>query len=324
MESKPTTAQAATQPEEKPWDANAIIGKVFAQYDYELTSRDAILYSLSLGFNQDPMRRDDYKFTYENAEGFQAFPTMPVVIIHKDNTAFMRLEGLPPINPMMVLHGSEIVNVVKPLEIGKKYKIVQKLRDVVDKKKFTLLVGEHTVSAADNDKDVYATIVGQSVVKGFPTTGLKAKTKLTKFPARPTEAPHHISEVRIAPGQAFLYRLNGDYNPLHVDPDMAAIGGFKFPILHGLCTKGVCAKTVYEKYALNQPDLIKRVGSQFVGHVFPGETLVVEMWRKDNFIYYEAKVKERGATAMKAFMELKGSSPTVTSGGADQNERPKL
>lgn len=77
------------------------------------------------------------------------------------------------------------------------------------------------------------------------------------------------------------------------------------PIIHGLCTKGVCAKAVYEKFANNQPQLIKRIASKFVGHVFPGEHLIVDMWKQGNTIYYEAKVKERGTLALIAFIELR-------------------
>jgi len=85
---------------------------------------------------------------------------------------------------------------------------------------------------------------------------------------------------------------------------MAAVVNFKEPIIHGLCTKGVCAKLAYETFCNGNPHLVKKVSSRFVGHVFPGEHLLVEMWRKDNIVYYEARVKERGTTALKAFMEL--------------------
>jgi acyl dehydratase len=85
---------------------------------------------------------------------------------------------------------------------------------------------------------------------------------------------------------------------------MAAIANFKEPIIHGLCTKGVCAKLVYETFCNGDPSLVTKVSSRFVGHVFPGEHLEVEMWKNGSIVYYEAKVKERGTTALKAFMEL--------------------
>lgn len=61
---------------------------------------------------------------------------------------------------------------------------------------------------------------------------------------------------------------------------MSAIGGFKVPILHGLCTYGITAKAVYEKYHKDDPTLLKKINARFTGHVFPGETLVVQMWKE--------------------------------------------
>jgi 3-hydroxyacyl-CoA dehydrogenase/3a,7a,12a-trihydroxy-5b-cholest-24-enoyl-CoA hydratase/multifunctional beta-oxidation protein/peroxisomal enoyl-CoA hydratase 2 len=140
-------------------------------------------------------------------------------------------------------------------------------------------VGEHVITAAENEKDVYAVVTGQTVVRGLGGFGFKGAHKLTSWPKKPSEAPTYTVETRILPGQGFLYRLNGDINPLHVDPEMAKIAGFPMPIIHGLCTKGVCAKAVYEKFTPNHPELIKKVASKFVGHVFPGEHLIVDMWK---------------------------------------------
>ena len=86
---------------------------------------------------------------------------------------------------------------------------------------------------------------------------------------------------------------------------MAKIANFEKPIIHGLCTKGMSAKVVYEKFCNGNPKLIKKISSKFVGHVFPGEHLIVEMWKNGNTIYYESKVKERGTTALKAMIELR-------------------
>ena len=118
----------------------------------------------------------------------------------------------------------------------------------------TVGVAESTISAFENDKEVFAVITGQTIIRGLGGFGHKGVVKLTQFPAKkPTETPTHTAEVRIQPGQAFLYRLNGDLNPLHVDPEMAKIANFEMPIIHGLCTKGVCAKAVYEKFCNNNP-----------------------------------------------------------------------
>ena len=87
------------------------------------------------------MKRDEYKFTYENSPDFTSFPTNPVVIAHKDYIAFMSTPGLPSFNPIMVLHGSEEVEVVKPIEAGRKYRVSEKIIDIQDKGKMTVIIG---------------------------------------------------------------------------------------------------------------------------------------------------------------------------------------
>jgi acyl dehydratase len=98
--------------------------------------------------------------------------------------------------------------------------------------------------------------------------------------------------------------LNGDFNLLHIDPRVAKAGNFEVPILHGLCTYGFSARAVYDRYCNNNPKIIKRIGGRFTSHVFPGETLVIEMWKDGNIIYYETKTKERGLVVMKGLIEL--------------------
>jgi len=90
----------------------------------------------------------------------------------------------------------------------------------------TILVCQCQIVAADNDKDVYSIITSQNVIRGLGGFGFKGVTKQPVFPDRPKTAPTAVGETRIWAGQGFLYRLNGDYNPLHVDPDMAKIANF--------------------------------------------------------------------------------------------------
>lgn len=85
--------------------------------------------------------------------------------------------------------------------------------------------------------------------------------------------------------QAILYRLTGDFNPLHIDPDMAAMGGFQKPILHGLCTYGLVAKAFIQNIAGGHQKLFKTMHCRFTSHVFPGETLIVSFWKEPNGQY---------------------------------------
>lgn len=80
--------------------------------------------------------------------------------------------------------------------------------------------------------------------------------------------------------------MSGDLNPLHIDPDMAAVGGFDKPILHGLASYGFTARMIYEKYCNGNPRALAKFCARFTSHVFPGETLVVEMWKEGNFVIF--------------------------------------
>src|SRR5512134_282186 len=109
----------------------------------------------------------------------------------------------------------------------------------------------------------------------------------------PDRKPDLVVESPTLPQQALLYRLCGDKNPLHADPEFAKIGGFDRPILHGLCSFGIVCKAVVDR-ALGG-DVAKVAGYQarFAGVVFPGETLVTSLWREGDRFIVAAKTKER-------------------------------
>ena len=120
--------------------------------------------------------------------------------------------------------------------------------------------------------------------------------------------PDWTSEEKTLPQQAIIYRLNGDTNPLHIDPKASTLGGFERPILHGLCFYGFTSRMVYDKFGNNDPSTIKKVSARFTSHVYPGESLIVDMWKdsKGGKIYYEARTKERNLVVLKGIMEFKG------------------
>lgn len=93
--------------------------------------------------------------------------------------------------------------------------------------------------------------------------------------------------------QAILYRLTNDRNPLHIDPEMAAMGGFEAPILHGLCFMGITSRSVQQHFFKDEPELMKQINVRFTAHVFPGETLIVNAWKEKDTIIFATKTKER-------------------------------
>ena len=114
-------------------------------------------------------------------------------------------------------------------------------------------------------------------------------------------------ESKTLPQQALLYRLSGDKNPLHADPDFAKMGGFDTPILHGLCSYGIVCKAVVDAALGGDTSQVARYQARFAGVVFPGETIVTSVWRENGKLLISSASKERGAPVLSnACITLRG------------------
>jgi acyl dehydratase len=204
----------------------------------KLTQEQAILYALSVGANQDPMNKTDLKFTYENRPDFQIIQSFTSQFSVLDLLKIRECPGLPDYNPMALLHGEQVIKPVHPLKIGANLRTINKIIDIEDKKSGALV----TVSSETHDADegfVYSKNIAKLFIRGIggfsddPDSAPVTKTEA--FPKAVSEKAIEEITLTSAPNQAHLYRIaSGDVNPMHVDPDQAAEGGFKRPILHGL------------------------------------------------------------------------------------------
>ncbi len=265
-----------------------------AAYD----EKDVMLYALGIGFGRDPLDEKELPFVYEN-NGLKVVPTFASVIGRGEAPAErQRMPQKSSINFAMVVDGERRITVHKPLPPKCAVLADERYLDILDKGegKGAVLIQERVVKeAASGDK--LCTIVTSIFARGDGGFGGKAQggPALHEIPER---APDLVKECDTRPDQALLYALSGDRNPLHRDPAFARMVGFPRPILHGLCSYGTACRAVLSTVAGYQPERIRQFDVRFSKPVFPGETLVVEIWADGGTISYRASVKERRGTVV--------------------------
>ena len=275
---------------------NQAIGVEFARSIYSYSERDAVLYALGIGAPSDPIHPAELKFVYERSDDFQVLPTF-AVIFAKDLIRQFLCGDIAGIryNPMMMVHGEQELDVLKPLPPSATVTSQFKIADIMDKGSGLLMIFE--VATCDDLGDLLAKARTSVFIRGLGGFGgHRGASRKVDIPDR---APDRVHEGTTLPQQALLYRLAGDANPLHADPSMAAIGGYDRPILHGLCTYGFAARALIKQFCDNDARRLSGLDARFVYHVFPGETLVTEMWRRNaSEICFQTKVKERAAVVL--------------------------
>ncbi|KAF2431335.1 peroxisomal multifunctional enzyme type 2 [Tothia fuscella] len=256
--------------------------------DFSYDDRDVILYNLGLG-----AKRTELPLVFENADNFQVLPSFGVIPPFNAVPPFSMGDILPNFSPMMLLHGEQYLEIRQfPIPTQATLVSYPSLVDVVDKGKAGIIVTGQVTKDKNTGKDVFynesTVFVRGSGGFGGPKD-MKDRGNATKANAPPKRAPDAAKEEKTSEEQAAIYRLSGDRNPLHIDPEFAAVGGFKEPILHGLCFFGIAVKHVVQQYGM-----IKNVKVRFVGTVLPGQTLRTEMWKEGNRILFQMKVVETG------------------------------
>lgn len=282
-------------------DPSKALGATLPPAEASWNQDQIILYALGagIGFEQDPTSKEVLQYTYEN--GLKALPTYGVIPVFGTLMSLMTVPGIQ-INPMMILHGEQYLEILKaPMPVNATVINEAKLTGIYDKgfdeekkkgKGATIEVEVLTKDKASGEplfKNVFTTFVrGEG---GFAPNGPKAPEAGNNPPDRPADK---VLEYKTMGHQALLYRLSGDKNPLHADPMFAKMGGFSKPILHGLCSFANVGRAVIDGFAGGDPTKFRSIKVRFTSPVYPGETIVVSMWKEsDTDIIVKASVKER-------------------------------
>ncbi|HWP65796.1 MAG TPA: MaoC/PaaZ C-terminal domain-containing protein [Candidatus Limnocylindria bacterium] len=267
------------------------VGKKLDPVTYTYTERDVMLYALGVGCG-----RDDLQFTYE--KDLRVLPTFAVIASFP---AMMQLGGALKVNPAMVLHGEQAIALKAPIPTRGTLTTTPTVTAVYDKGKGAVAVVE-TDTVNEKGTLLFHNTASIFVRGEGGFGGERGPSGPRNVP--PDRPPDKSVSYATLPQQALIYRLSGDYNPLHADPDFAKLAGFDMPILHGLCTYGHAGRAVLAAFCGNDPARLKSLEVRFSGVVFPGETITTDMWDVGGGTIVLTARTERGEALSAAAAEI--------------------
>ncbi|WP_420752010.1 MaoC/PaaZ C-terminal domain-containing protein [Rhodococcus sp. O3] len=271
-----------------PIDPSVAIGAELPSQDFSWSSSEVQLYNLGIGAGSRPT--DPAELRYLSDGRSQVLPTFATVAatFHAVEPPKVSFPGVE-IDLAKVVHGSQEVVVHAPIPADGKGRTTTRIAEVWDKGKAAVIVQESTT--VDPEGNPLWTARSSIFARGEGGFGGE------RGPSESVELPDREPDVEVdvptLPQQALLYRLCGDRNPLHSDPEFAKGAGFPAPILHGLCTYGIVCKAATDAVLDGDAARVKGFRARFAGVVFPGETLRVRIWRDGDRLLITAAVVER-------------------------------
>lgn len=283
-----------------PIDPGKALAARFPKYRAAWKPDDVILYHLGIGAGfEKPTDEKELAYTFER--NLKVLPSFGVIPASSAMSA--GLGDIPgvDINFMLVLHGEQELLIHRPLPTSASVENERRVAAVWDKGKAALIVLE--IVSSDEEGPLFTNRVG---IFARGEGGFGGEPGPPAAAAAPARDPDLVVESRTMPNQALIYRLCGDKNPLHADPQIAKLAGFDRPILHGLSSFGVVCKTAVDHALGGDVAAVARYQVRFAGVMFPGETLVTSIWREGKTLLLAARTRERGTPVISnAMIELR-------------------
>lgn len=276
------------------YDALMALKSIGQKYTY--TDREVMLYAYGIGMGADPM--DDKELAFVN-EAAATPRQLKVVPTFASVAAWGAGPGEMNLNRLMVVDGERDITFHRPLAVTAYITADSTVLDVFDKGKGKGAVIRYQTVLRNDKGEELVTLVASRFARG--DGGFGGPSEGQPEPHRvPTRSPDKSIDISTRPDQALIYRLCGDRNPLHSDPEFAQLAGFSRPILHGMCTYGITCRGILQTYADYDPGAFKQHAARFSSPIYPGETVTIDMWRDSNVISFEARVKARSVTVIKS------------------------
>jgi acyl dehydratase len=258
-----------------------------------LARRDTILYALGVGLGADPCDENQLRFVYE--ENLLALPTMAIILGYPGPWHAHPDTG---ITRSHVVHGEQGFRIARPLPVEGEIVGKTRVTGIVDKgkDKGALIMTENTVRDAASG-DIVCTLTSTTFCRADGGFG-GPDGPVNPPHAIPDRPPQQVCDLPVLPQAALIYRLSGDYNPLHADPAYAKKAGFKMPILHGRCTFSIAGHAILKTVCGYDPARFVAMEGRFSSPVYPGDTIRTEMWQDGNVVSFRSTVPARGVTVL--------------------------
>lgn len=279
---------------------NASNNQELSPIELSYSERDVILYALGLGATHK-----DLRYVYENNEDFKPLPTYGVILCSPAMNEIDIGNYLPKFDPTMLLHGEQYLEIKKELPPTGTVVCKPRIVDLLDKGKHAIIVIGATVCEKESNSVICEAEFSLFCRNAGGFGGVSSR-KIKSGPQVdqnnvPKRQPDAVVREKTREDLAAIYRLSGDFNPLHIDPQFSKVGGFDIPILHGLCSYGIATKHVINKLGQGRSEIVRNIKARFSKHVIPGETLETQMWIDENNprkIIFQVKVIERNCFAI--------------------------
>jgi len=253
--------------------------------------RDAMLYALGVGAGQvDPLAELAFTGAGSDGQNLVVLPFFAVVLMQFHGPEI----DLGAIDPSARLHAEQSLIVHSPLPARGTLDVTRAVTGIYDKTSAAIVTIESTASDPATGA-IVATAVSKSFIRG--AGGFGGPNAPAGPPPVPQAAPDLVLSVSTRADQALLYRLSGDYNPLHVDKAVAARAGYERPILHGLCTYGIAGRALLSALCDADTRRFRGIFGRFTKPVLPGERLTIRVWISAGRAAFQV-CDERGAVVI--------------------------